>query len=72
MSTLSVDKVEPVGSTLNIWQRVEMLLLSLLVLTTFTNSGTATGFGGLVAQVLQHSLDTSITTTSTSYVIQVA
>jgi len=66
MSTLSVDKVEPVGSTLTFGESGDAFVIPSGA--TFTNNGTATGFGGLVAQVLQHSLNTSINTTSTSYV----
>jgi len=66
MSTLSVDMIEPVGSTLTLGQSGDTITVPSGA--TFTNSGTATGFGGLIAQVLQHSLNSVISTTSTSYV----
>jgi hypothetical protein len=66
MSTLSVDLIEPVGSTLTLGQSGDTITIPSG--GTFTNSGTATGFGGLVTQVLEHNLNTTISTTSTSYV----
>jgi len=67
MSTLSVDKVEPVGSTLTFGQTGDAFVIP--VGATFTNNGTATGFaGGLVLKVYEDNLNTTVSTTSTSYV----
>ena len=43
MSTLSVDKIEPVGSTLTLGESGDTVTIP--VGGTFTNNGTATGFG---------------------------
>ena len=67
MSTLSVDKVEPVGSTLTFGESGDAFVIPSGA--TFTNNGTATGFaGGLILKVYEHNLNTTISTTSTSYV----
>ena len=66
MITLSVDLIEPVGSTLTLGQSGDTITVPSGA--TFTNSGAATGFGGIVLDVTQVTLDTTISTTSTSYV----
>ena len=67
MSTLSVDKVEPVGSTLTFGQSGDSFVIPSG--STFTNNGTATGFaGGKILQVLEDNLNTSVSSSSTSYV----
>ncbi|MCH2263154.1 MAG: hypothetical protein MK386_08080, partial [Candidatus Thioglobus autotrophicus] len=66
MSTLSVDMIEPVGSTLTLGQSGDTITVPSGA--TFTNSGAATGFGGIVLNVLGVTLDTTISTTSTSYI----
>jgi hypothetical protein len=67
MSTLSVDMIEPVGSTLTLGQSGDTVTIPSG--GTFTNNGTATGFaGGLFLQVLEDNLTAATNTTSTSYV----
>tara|TARA_B100000749_G_scaffold210270_1_gene165175 strand:+ start:1066 stop:1602 length:537 start_codon:yes stop_codon:yes gene_type:complete len=67
MSTLSVDKVEPVGSTLTFGESGDAFVIPSGA--TFTNNGTATGFaGGLILKVYEHNLNTTVSTASTSYV----
>ena len=67
MSTLTVDKVEPVGSTLTFGSSGDTM--SIPAGATFTNNGTATGFaGGKILQVLENNLNTTVSSTSTSYV----
>ena len=67
MSTLTVDKVEPVGSTLTFGSSGDTM--SIPAGATFTNNGTATGFaGGKILQVLEDNLNTSVSSSSTSYV----
>lgn len=66
MSTLSVDKVEPVGSTLTFGQSGDSFVIPSGA--TFTNNGTATGFAGKIVQVLEDNLNTSVSSSSTSYV----
>lgn len=67
MSTLTVDKVEPVGSTLTFGSSGDTM--SIPAGATFTNNGTATGFaGGKILQVLEDNLNTTVSSTSTSYV----
>jgi hypothetical protein len=51
MSTLSVDMIEPVGSTLTLGQSGDTITVPSGA--TFTNNGDSTGFGGKVAQVIQ-------------------
>jgi len=51
MSTLSVDLIEPVGSTLTLGQSGDIITVPSGA--TFTNNGDSTGFGGKVAQVIQ-------------------
>jgi hypothetical protein len=66
MSTLSVDMIEPVGSTLTLGQSGDTVTIP--AGGTFTNSGTATGFGGIVKQVLEDNLNTTVSSTSTTYI----
>ena len=67
MSTLTVDKVEPVGSTLTFGSSGDTM--SIPAGATFTNNGTATGFaGGKILQVLEDNLNTTVSSSSTSYV----
>jgi len=66
MSTLSVDMIEPVGSTLTLGQSGDTIAVPSGAV--FANSGTSTGFGGLVRQLLEDNLNTTVSTTSTVYV----
>jgi hypothetical protein len=58
MSTLSVDMIEPVGSTLTLGQSGDTVTIP--VGGTFTNSGTATGFASGNTYASQWRLDTSL------------
>jgi hypothetical protein len=58
--------IEPVGTTLTLGQSGDTVTIP--VGGTFTNSGTATGFGGVVKQVLEDNINTAVNTTSTVYV----
>ena len=59
MSTLSVDKVEPVGSTLTFGQTGDAFVIP--VGATFTNNGTATGFAAGNTHFSQWRLTTDFT-----------
>ena len=59
MSTLSVDMIEPVGSTLTFGQSGDTMTIP--AGATFTNNGAATGFaGGLVLKVYENNLNTTV------------
>ena len=59
MSTLSVDMIEPVGSTLTLGQSGDTVTIP--VGGTFTNSGTATGFASGSTHASQWRLTTGFT-----------
>ena len=59
MSTLSVDMIEPVGSTLTLGQSGDTVTIP--VGGTFTNSGTATGFASGSTHASQWRLHTNFT-----------
>ena len=59
MSTLSVDKVEPVGSTLTFGESGDTFVIP--AGATFTNSGTSTGFASVNTHVSQWRLTANFT-----------